>query len=291
MNKLLIICGLLVFNFSLQAQQNYTFANETLQLKTEVEGTLDLLWNTVNKTYRYFIKDANEQLTELKNEKGSNGKYQNQYQTTLKALTGLDASKVKLTLYDLKQFIHQYNSLQDANYTYSDSKAVLKSRIGIFGGLTNNSFLNNPDNITTGVFTAEFEIFGVKSMTRHAGFASIRHSLAQDELDVSITQIALGYRYRFINTPTFNVYGQTKFTTYTFSTTKQTVASPTDATNRITLENSTNDFDAPFIFGLGTDFKVGNGYISLVYDSLFALLLDNKSNFPVDVSLGYKFNL
>ena len=291
MNKLLIICGLLVFNFSLQAQQNYTFANETLQLKTEVEGTLDLLWNTVNKTYRYFIKDANEQLTELKNEKGSNGKYQNQYQTTLKALTGLDASKVKLTLYDLKQFIHQYNSLQDANYTYSDSKAVLKSRIGIFGGLTNNSFLNNPDNITTGVFTAEFEIFGVKSMTRHAGFASIRHSLAQDELDVSITQIALGYRYRFINTPTFNVYGQTKFTTYTFSTTKQTVASPTDATNRITLENSTNDFDAPFIFGLGTDFKVGNGYISLVYDSLFALFLDNKSNFPVDVSLGYKFNL
>ncbi len=291
MNKVFFLCCLIAFNCNLKAQDSYTIASETFQLKTEIEGTLDLLWTTVDKKYRYFVKDAQENITELKNEKGTDGKYQNQHQTTLKALTGLDASKVRLTLYDLKQFINVYNSTKDTNYKYANTKAQLKSRIGIFGGLTNHRFLENPDAIKTGLLSGEFEIFGLKSMTKHAGFASVRHAFGQDDFDINTTQVALGYRYRFINASRFNVYGQTKFATYTFTTFKQTIASETDPNTFVDIETSGNDFDAPFIFGLGADFKLGNGYLSVVYDSLFALLIDNRDNFPIDISLGYKFNL
>lgn len=291
MKKLLFLCCLIAFNFSLIAQENYTINNENLTLKTEVDGTLNLLWNTINGEYRYFIKDANNTITELKNEKGANNKYQNEYQQTLEMITGNDASKVKLTLFDLKKLINEYNASQDANYTFSDGKAVLKSRLGIFGGLTNNRFLDNPDNIKTGTFSGEFEIFGVKSMTKHAGFASVKHTLSKNEFDYTATQIALGYRYRFINKDRFNIYGQTKFVTYTFSKSKETIVSETDPNTFIEIEDSGSALDAPFVFGLGADFKLGNGYVSIIYDSLFALLIDNKDNFPIDFSVGYKFNL
>ncbi len=291
MKKLLFLCCLIAFNFSLIAQQNYTVNNENLVLKTEIEGTIDLLWNTINGEYRYFLKEANNSITELKNEKDNTNKYLNQYQQTLKKLTGNDASKVKLTLYSLKKFINDYNASQDANYTFSDGKAVLKSRIGVFGGITNNRFITNPDNAIAPNFTGEFEVFGVKSMTKHAGFASVRHTLSTAKLDYTATQIALGYRYRFINKDCFNIYGQTKFVTYTFSQSKEMVPSELDPNTLIEIEASGTAFDAPFIFGLGADFKIGNGYVSAIYDSLFALLIDNKEHFPVDFSIGYKFNL
>ena len=291
MKKLLFLCCLIAFNYSLIAQQNYTINNEDLVLKTEIEGTIDLLWNTINGQYRYFIKETNNTITELKNEKGASNNYLNQYQQTLKKLTGNDASKVKLTLYSLKKFINDYNASQDANYTFSDDKAVLKSRIGVFGGVTNNRFLTNPDNAIAPSFAGEFEVFGVKSMTKHAGFASVRHTLSTTKLDYTATQIALGYRYRFVNTDCFNIYGQTKFVTYTFSKSKETVVSELDPNTLIEIEASGSALDAPFIFGLGADFKLGKGYLSTIYDSLFALLIDNEDNFPIDFSIGYKFNL
>ena len=65
----------------------------------------------------------------------------------------------------------------------------------------------------------------------------------------------------------------------------------TDPNTLIEIEDSGSTLRAPFIFGLGADFKLGNGNISIIYDSLFALALDNKDNFPIDFSVGYKFNL
>jgi len=128
-------------------------------------------------------------------------------------------------------------------------------------------------------------------MTKHAGFAAVKHTLSADELDYTATQIALGYRYRFINKNCFNIFAQTKFATYTFSTFKETIASEADPNTFIEIEDSGSVLDAPFIFGLGADFELGNGYVSVIYDSLFALLIENQDNFPVDFSIGYKFNL
>ena len=41
-----------------------------------------------------------------------------------------------------------------------------------------------------------------------------------------------------------------------------------------------------------SDIKVTkNGYITLAYNNLFALFLENEGHFPIDFAVGYKFNL
>ena len=38
------------------AQNTYSLNGEELSLKTEVEGSITLLWNVIDEKYRYFIK-------------------------------------------------------------------------------------------------------------------------------------------------------------------------------------------------------------------------------------------
>lgn len=293
MKKLVLILICMASSSFAFAQQTYTVNNETLELKTEVEGTLDLLWNTFDGTYRYFIKKADDSIIELKNTKGSDNKFQNDYQTTLSSLTNTDASQVKLTTYSLKQFINNYNAQADPNYIISDSRSKLKLRLGVFGGLTNNPFVENPNNETVPFFGSELEVVSDNMSSRHAGFLSVKYGTESDAFKYSATQIALGYRYRFVNSAGFNLYGQTKFATFTFS--KITVATSASAEGEPVIiqteEVSSSAFDTPLIFGLGADIKLGNGYLSLVYDSLFAVFIDNEGNFPMDFAVGYKFNL
>ena len=59
-----------------------------------------------------------------------------------------------------------------------------------------------------------------------------------------------------------------------------------------TVEKSATSFDAPVIFGLGVDIKISEtSFITLYYNELFALSLDNQGNFSTNIALGYKFNL
>mgnify|MGYP000267953113 CR=1 FL=1 len=72
--KLLIPIAFSVSGF---AQQTYTLNNETLELKTEVEGNIDLLWNIFDGKYRYFVRDKDGDIQELVNTKNKDThKYQ-----------------------------------------------------------------------------------------------------------------------------------------------------------------------------------------------------------------------
>ena len=148
---------------------------------------------------------------------------------------------------------------------------------------------NNLENVL--LFGTELEAFSNNTDSRHAGFLNIRHTTENDDFKYSATQFALGYRYRFIKKANFNIYRQSKFATLTASKITTTSVDPDNVGEFITFENSKTDFDAALIFGLGADVKLGNGYLTLVYDSLFALFIDNQGNFPVDFAIGYKFNL
>jgi len=289
MKKLVFILTLTISAFSF-AQQTYTVNNQTLELKTEVDGTLDLLWNTFDGNFRYFIKNENNQLKELTNTK-SNGKYDNAYQQTLTDLTGNDASKTKLTLYSLKRFINQYNATKNSNYSYDSSKPKLKYRLGAFVGLTNNPFVINPKNEKVPFFGAELELFQDVEKPIHAGFLNIRTAGDTDDFKYSSTQITLGYRFRFVNVDNFNIYAQTKFAAFIASKSSFTFEDSQNPGTFFTQDNSSSGFDIPFIFGLGADYKVGNGYITFVADSLFGLFVDSADNFPLDIALGYKLNL
>ena len=291
MKKIILLFSILAISSVAFAQQTYTVGNETLELKTEAEGNLDLLWNTINEQYRYFIKTDDGKIAELKNTKGANNKYQEEYKKVLADLTSMDVSKVNLTTYSLKSFIDEYNSTTDTNYVASNPKSKVNLRLGVFGGVTNSPFNTNPNNQKTALFGTELEAVSDNEDSGHAGFINVRHTTESDEFKYSATQIALGYRYRFINKANFNIYAQTKFATYTSSKSTSTFVDPDDATAFITVEDSASGFDAPFIFGLGADIKLGNGYLTLVYDSIFAAFLDNEDNFPVDFAIGYKFNL
>ncbi len=290
MKKLVLLLALTISAYSF-AQNTYTINNETLELKTEVEGDYDLLWNTFDGTYRYFIKNQGGQLTELTNTKGADNKYDNAYKATLETLAGIDASKTKLTLYSLKNYVNQSNAASDSTYTYDNSKPKLKTRIGVFSGITNNPFVVNPNNKSAPLFGAELELFQDNALPKHSGFLNIRATGNTDDFKYSSTQIALGYRFRFINKPRFNIYGQTKFATFIASKSSITYEDSSNPGTFITEDVSSSGFDIPLIFGLGADFKVGNGFITFVADSLFAAFIDTEDNFPLDIALGYKFNL
>ncbi|HLV69932.1 MAG TPA: hypothetical protein VKY34_04435, partial [Xanthomarina sp.] len=109
MKKLVILLCLFLSILSLKAQESYTINGETLQLKTEVEGNLDLLWNIIDDQYRYFVRTEDGFIKELLNTKNPDTKkYQEQYKNTLNNLTkeyGLNAKKVNLTLASLKDYI------------------------------------------------------------------------------------------------------------------------------------------------------------------------------------------
>ncbi|MBB3124057.1 hypothetical protein FHS04_001566 [Mesoflavibacter sabulilitoris] len=290
MKRLLFILSLCVSTLSF-AQQTYSVNGESLKLDTEVEGTLDLLWTSVDGQFRYFVKTEDKTITELKNTKNENNKYQNEYQATLADLTDMDASKTKFTLFDLKQFINKYNVSQDETYVSTEQKVKFKTRLGVFGGLTNNPFTSNPENESAVFFGTELELVQDKPQPKHAGFVNFRYTSKTDNFDYKAAQLALGYRFRFVNTNGFNMYAQTKFATLTKVDASFVIENPENPGTFVTNEVSNTEFDAPLIFGLGADFKVGNGYITFIYDSLFAAFIENGDHFSTDFALGYKFNL
>jgi hypothetical protein len=286
-----ILCFILSITFA-NAQKTYTVNGETLQLKTEIDGNLDLLWNIIDGKYRYFVQSEDGSIVELTNTKGTDKKYQEEYKTTLQNLTksnSVSTKKLKLTLYSLRNFVDEYNSKIDQNYTSTTTKASTKLRLGLSGGITNNPFVGNPDNIKVPLIVGELEIYEENVLPRHSGFLQVRRAFEKDDFKFSTTELSLGYRYRFINAKGFNIYGQVKFATLNFS--NATIEIPQGATTVINEAKDTA-FDVPFIFGVGADIKVGDsGFITLNYGELFSAFLDNQGNFSTDITLGYKFNL
>jgi hypothetical protein len=277
--SLALICQLVI------SQETYTYNNESMILKTEIEGELDLLWTSgVDGRFRYFIKDKDEKLVELINKR--EGEYTKEYQNQLVNLTNTDASDVKYTIYGLRAYIDIYNKSKDVNYI-GDEPSKLGTKLAVFGGLSNNPFIENPDNKFLNFIALELELNDKSNKSRHAGFANLRYTLSSDDIDYSALQLAIGYRFKFVNTDKIKVFVQNKFASLTYTETKTFNFD----TNRLE-DSSGTAFDAPLIFGLGADFKVSNhGNITLVYDSLFSAIFKDNSNFPLDFAIGYKFNL
>lgn len=286
----LVICFLLTFS-SLKAQETYTVNGETLELKTQIEGKIDLLWNIINNQYRYFIRTEDGTIKELKNTKNSDNKFQEEYKSTLKNSTSDLASidKLKLTLSSLTKFFDAYNTSADTNYKTTQTKGTSELRLGIFGGVTNSPFVENPDNVKTPVIGAELEVLPSED-SRHSGFFQIRSTFENDDFEYSTTELSLGYRFRIINTAKFGFYGDVKFATVNFK--KATVTFVNDDSVLVTESVSETAFDVPFIFGIGAEYRITeNSLITLGYNQLFAALIDNQGNFSTDITLGYNLRL
>ena len=222
MKKILFLILFVIFSFSALAQKQYTISGDTYELKTEVNGTIDLLWNIFDRKYRYFVR-KDSIITELVNTKGNTKKFQKEYKVTLNNLTkgsGLSTDKVNLTLYSLRNFINEYNSLQDPDYVATNN-TVVQSLLLIFGGITNSPFIENINNTNNILIGAEIEVFEATNLPRHSVYFLFQHRFQSDAFKYSQTQFGLGYRFRFLKKKTFSVYANVLAATYNFN--KQTI--------------------------------------------------------------------
>ena len=286
MKKIGLVLSFFLSLSTLIAQNSFSIKGETLQLKTEVEGELDLLWNIIDGHYRYFVRTTDNTITELVNTKDENRHFQNEYKSTLENLTGVSADNINLTLNDIKRYLDAYNLSQDSSYQTSIYNAKLQLLLGFFGGITNSPFIYNPDNTIAPQFGVELELLDANRIKRHALFMELRHVLKANDFEYTTTELALGYRFRFINKRSFSLFGQTKFGTLNFS--KNTIHDSNDLPVKI----KETVFNVPFTFGIGADIRLTNSsYFMIRYNELFAVLIENKGNFSTNLTLGYKFNL
>lgn len=277
--KTLLSLSLLFFLLAISTihgQEQFTVNGKQYILKTEAEGTITLLWNTIEGEYRYFSKKGLE-IQELKNSR-IDGKYQEEYKQVLKMQTSdrsISVDKVKLTLNSLKDFYNDYNSSVDPNYSVEKKSIQLKTRLGAFVGVSNNIFARNPEITSSPTAGIDFEIFEQANLVRHSLVIQFKQTFENSSYKYSVSQFSLNYRFKFVKTETFNMYINTKFAEYYHWVT--------------TI--SGGGFQAPVTFGLGADYALGNGYITFSYNDIVGLGIDNNGKFPIDFSLGYKINL
>ena len=286
----LIAVTLFLFVTTLNAQQQYTVDGKQYSLHTEIEGPLTLLWNTIEGEYRYFSKKGND-ISELKNSK-VDGKYQEDYKETLRTQTqdhSIDLAKINFTRPSLASFFVAYNTAADSNFTHESPSVELKTRLGAFGGISNNVYTINPTNALSPVLGIDFEIVDESKLKRHSMVVRFKQTLENSDTSYSASQFSLNYRFKFVKSSKLDVFINTKFVTYTYIKNEFTIIE-----NGITrMESSSgSSFQAPIAFGLGADYAVGNGYITFCYNDIVGLGIENvDGNFPVDFTLGYKFNL
>ncbi|MDN3722766.1 hypothetical protein QRD02_00100 [Aequorivita sp. SDUM287046] len=280
-----------LFSITLQAQQEYTVDGQTYNLNTDVEGSLTLLWNSINGEYRYFSKKGNA-IVELKNTK-QDGDFQEEYKETLKQQTSdaaVSTKNLKLTLPSLHDFFVEYNKQKDPGFTDEKQSIDLQLRIGFFGGVGNSIYSENPTNALQPLAGADLEIIDNVKLKRHAMVLRFKQTFKSNDYKYSASQFSLNYRFKFVKTPKFDAFVNCKFASLTFVNREEIIIGVDEADQPIYAENG-SDFNAPITFGIGADYRVGNGYITFNYNDIVGLNVESNDEFPIDFTLGYKFNL
>lgn len=275
------------------AQEQYTVDGKQYSLFTEIEGPLTLLWNTIDGEYRYFSKKG-DAILELTNNK-VNGKYQEEYKETLTLQTSdapISVNKLNLTRPSLSSFFVLYNKTKDPNFSHETSSVEIRTRLGVFGGVTNNIFNNVPTNTIAPVAGIDFEIVDNVKLRRHSVVLRLKQAFENSDTKSSSFQVSLNYRLKLIKTPKFDAFINTKFVAYTYSKREVSVVTgPANAPVTTVVKDSGGNFNAPGAFGIGADYAVGNGYITFSYNDIVAIGVTSNGEFPTDFTLGYKFNL
>ena len=295
-----LLVAFLLLATNSNAQKTYTIAGNTFELKTEVEGPITLLWNTIDHEYRYFLKKGDE-IIELKNTR-VDGKYQEEYKQVLQTQTNdqsVSVNKVKLTTSSLKLFFVAYNKLNDPNFKSDVKPLKLKVRLGAFAGVSNIIHSVNPDNETLPLIGFDFEIIDNNHLNRHALVLQFKQIFESSAYKYSSSEFSFNYRLKFVKTKKLDVFINTKFASYSNVSTLfydkdgnliNEEGTPLEE-GESPVNNDSSDFRFHVNFGLGADYALGNGYLTFNYNDIASLTLDSDGEFPLELALGYKFNL
>lgn len=288
--RFVLIIFFFVFSVRSMAQETFIIDGDTLQLKQEVKGPLNLFYSNEDLEQRYFIQKGNR-LVELLEEEGKDEipKYKLQLEE-LTSDTEIKVYDVKFALYSLKHFVNQYNAIVQKDYRYNASTDNIMTRFGLFTGLSNNSYTDNPENVISPVIGVELEIHDPNLAPRHSAFLHLRQSFKQDDFNYTSTQLSLNYRFKLIRLKDLDFHLDVELVNLMYSRSERTV---TNDAGRITIEEDNGfAFNAPLSFGIGSDIRItSNGYITVGYNDFFSIVLDNNGHFPVDFTVGYKYNL
>lgn len=294
MKRLLLLLGLFFcLSFSGFAQQ-YTIDGKSYNLQTEVDGTISLLWNVIDENYRYFIKKG-DNISELKNSRDESGKYQEEYKDVLKLFTS-DAignvNKTKLTLSSLKQYFNTYNKAVDPSFESGEENIALALRLAPFAGVSNAIFTENPKNALLLTIGADLELVDEVKLRRHSVVLRFKQTIENSDFKYNETQVSLNYRFKFVKSEKVDVFVNGKFAAYTYSTRDDEPNPKFGQPNEPEFfSKSGGDLSAPATFGLGADFVLGNGRLFVTYNDIVGIGVDSNGEFPIDFSVGYKFNL
>ncbi|PVW14217.1 hypothetical protein [Marixanthomonas spongiae] len=288
--KRLLLLACLLTTIAVSAQQQYTVDGNTYTLQKEIEGPLTLLWNTIDNEYRYFLQKGNT-ITELKNTK-VNGSYQEEYKEVLQQQTqnaSLAVDGVNLTLPSLREFVISYNKKVDPSFTFEEKSIQLQTRLGAYVGVSNNVYYINPNNTILPSFGVDLELTDEVKLKRHALVFRFKQLLKNSDYDFSNSEISLNYRFKFIKSSAIDVFANVKVVAYSHASRDIIYTDSNGQEERIT--GSGGELQTPGAFGLGADIALGNGFLTLSYNDIVAIGLESNDEFPVDFTVGYKFNL
>ncbi len=288
------LIAFLLFASQSYAQNTYSINSEELSLKTEVEGSITLLWNIIDEEYRYFIKKGNN-ITELTNTK-TEGHYQDEYLQILQSNTSeedLSEDKVKLTKESLADYFNEYNKRKDPNYEVPENNIKLKARLGAFAGITNAVYSPNPTNQILPTMGLEFEIVDFYKLKRHSLVFQFKQTFESSDYKYSASQFSFSYRFKFIKQEKLDVFINTKVAGYTFESIPKFDENdnPIPDDDGKPIIDSGDNFSALMSFGIGADYKLGNGYLTFLYSDIVSIVEGSNGEFPMDFTIGYKFNL
>ena len=279
------ILGIIVLSNDLWAQELQVAQVDTEKLVTEVEGTLDLLWMKDKSRYRYFVR-KDDKLVELINT-DIDGPEKKEFRRQLRQLipgVPLVTADVKFLLYSLRHFINKYNSLVVDGYVFNKKTPNISMRIGLFAGVSNNIYSDNPGNVRTPAVELEFEFYDAHLAPRHVALLNLRQDFKKDQKNNSDTQLGLNYRFKFLNPHNLSLYVDLKLAAVVYSDRPE-----------VTENNHGNvgfSFTTPLSFGIGGDFKLSKrSFIGWNYNDFFSLILDANNNFPIDFMIGYKYKI
>jgi len=294
MKRLLLIFGFIIASCAFTyGQQQYTVDGQTYSLKTEIDGTIQLLWNVIGEDYRYFIKKGND-IAELKNTRSADG-YSEEYKDVLKLYTSDspgEIDKTKLTLASLKKYFRGYNKRVDPSYDDSTENIDIKLRLGPFAGVSNAIFTQNESNAMLFIAGADLEVVDEVKLRRHSVVLRFKQTFENSEFSYNASQFSLNYRFKFVKTQKVDVFVNGKFVAYTYSSRDFEVTTTNNGVTTTRIESASGgDVSAPATFGLGADIKLGKGQLFITYNDIVGLGVDSNGEFPIDVSVGYKFGL
>lgn len=285
------LVSILFFVTGVQAQQDYTIDGETYSLVAEVEGPLTLLWNKFGKEYRYFSKKGDE-IVELKNSK-VNGQRQEEYKDVLRRHTQgttISIDDVKLSPRSLYVFYTEYNDMQNPNYAARQEALKVVYRLGGFAGVDNSIYTDNPENAMHPVIGLDFEITDRTKLERHALVVQFKQTFEASDHKYSASQFSLNYRFKFVKTPKLDVFVNVDFASLSLSSHEYEISAD-EGNGMIKVSESNTGFNAPISLGIGADYRLGDGYLTFGYNDIVALNMDSNKEFPINFTLGYKFNL